>query len=658
LGYLRSPVALVVAAAFLVLEGVSFAALVANLADPARPAPLGAVLEGHVAGGFVHWALQLAVLAALAARLADERRAGTWEAMVTAPVAESAAVVGAWLAGVALYAALWLSTLAYLFVLAHYAPGGALMDPGPVASAYVGEIAVGAAGLALALAASGWTQHTVAATVAGLGVLLAWLSAGELPALVPSLAAEHPTLVAALAAAGPRPVLATLARGEVRLDSALVLVALVAGGLRIATALGGVGRRRGGAVGLGALEGGLVAASIVLAGVLAGRAIAPRDVTRDGRNSLAATTRAVLARVDEPVTIAVLRPQIDQLAPIYDEVDRLLRRMARVQPALRVSRIDPAADPEAVSVVAATSALDEHQLVRGGALLLSRGARRRAVALLDLAAVGRDALAAPAVSSLRAEAAISQALAELVDDQPVTVCAVGGHGGLLTGEGQAGDGGAADPGAGATGPADPWAPVAARLAADGIGVDTIDLGGAVPATCRILAVIGPVRPLSGDQALAVNAFLAQGGGVLVALSGRDVGGADQPRLPANGLEAVLGAWGIEAGDRWIVDDDATVPLPLGFRVVDGYGAHPITAGFAGRRATIWQATRALAVHDVAGVRATVLVATGPHGHAVDGTGPTGRLALAVAAERGAARLVVLASAESIATDAATRGTGG
>ena len=129
LGYLRSPVALVVAAAFLILEGVSFAALVSSLADPARPAPLGAVLEGHVVGGFVHWGLQLAVLAALAARLADERRAGTWEALVTAPVSESAAVVGAWLAGALLYAALWLSTLVYLIVIVRQAPVGATIDP-------------------------------------------------------------------------------------------------------------------------------------------------------------------------------------------------------------------------------------------------------------------------------------------------------------------------------------------------------------------------------------------------------------------------------------------------------------------------------------------------------------------------------------------------
>lgn len=649
LGYLRSPVALVVAAAFLILEGVSFAALVAGLADPARPAPLGAVLEGHVVGGFVHWALQLAVLAALAGRLADDRRAGTWEALVTAPVAESAAVVGAWLAGALLYAALWLSTLAYLAVLIHYAPGGgAGVDLGPVISAYAGELAIGAAGLALALAASAWTVNTVAATVAGLGVLLAWLAAGELPTLVPGLTADHPTLAAALMASGPRPVLAALARGEVRVDSALVVIALIVGGLRTAVALGGVGRRRGGAVGLGAIEGGLITAALVLVAVLAGRAVTPWDASRAGRNSLRASTIAVLDRVDGPVTMAVLRPGMDQLAPIYAEVDRLLARMARRQPALRVVRWDPAADPAGIPAVAAAAALDEHQLVRGGAIVLTRGARQRAIGLLDLAALGRDALAAPEVSSLRAEAAVGQALAELLDDAPVTVCAVRGHGELPLGAGGDGAGQGDDPGGG-------WAPVAARLAADGVAVEELDLTGDVPERCRALAVIGPAVPLPGAAALAIDAYLARGGRVLVALSGRDVGEPGQPRLPASGLEAVLGARGVDIGAGWVVDDDATVPVPLGFRVVDGYGDHPITAGFAGRRATVWQASRALAVR---GADATVLVATGPRGHAVDGTGATARLPLAVAIERGPARLVVLASAESIAADAAGRGTGG
>lgn len=635
LGYLRSPVALVVAAAFLVLEGVSFATLVATLADPARPAPLGAVLEGHVVGGFVHWSLQLAVLAALAARLAEERRAGTWEALVTAPVAESAAVVGVWLAGLALYAVLWLSTLVYLVVLAHHAPGGAAIDLGPVASAWAGELAVGAAGLALALAASAWTTQAVAATVAGLGVLLAWLAAGELPTTWPGLAAEHPTVAAVLSACGPRPLLATLARGEVRPAHALALAAIALGGLRLACALVGVGRRRRVTTGLGAVEAGLLATCLGLAAVLAGRALPAWDVSTGGRNSLTATTRAVLARVDEPVAVTVVRPGIDELAAVYDEVDRLLARMARRQPALRIVRWDPAAAPTALPALAAGAALDEHQLARGGAVVLVRGARQRVVALLDLARLGRDVLDAPAVSALAAEAALGQALAELFDDAPVTVCAASGPALVPL----VGDGG--------------WGPVADRLRADGLVLEPLALVDEVPARCRVLVVLGPTAPLPGEAALAVARFLDGGGRVLVALSGRAADGGGP--LPRSGLEPVLGAWGVDAGDGWVVDDEAAVPLPLAFRVVDGYGEHPITAGFAGRRPSIWQGTRALVAR---GADATVLVATGPRGRRVDGAGAAGRLPLAVAVERGAGRLVVLASAESIAADVAGRGTAG
>ena len=42
--HLRAPVAYVVGVLFLAVQGASFAALVAALSDPARPAPLGAVL--------------------------------------------------------------------------------------------------------------------------------------------------------------------------------------------------------------------------------------------------------------------------------------------------------------------------------------------------------------------------------------------------------------------------------------------------------------------------------------------------------------------------------------------------------------------------------------------------------------------------------------
>src|SRR5258708_10752426 len=92
---LRAPIVYVVGGLFLVVQGVAFAALVGALSDPRRPAPLGALLEGQLAGTLLTWVLELVVLTLLGARaIVDERRAGTWELLLTARVGEGAAVVG------------------------------------------------------------------------------------------------------------------------------------------------------------------------------------------------------------------------------------------------------------------------------------------------------------------------------------------------------------------------------------------------------------------------------------------------------------------------------------------------------------------------------------------------------------------------------------
>lgn len=650
--YLRSPIALVVALAFLVLEGTTFSALVAVLADPSKPAPLGAVLEGHFGGTLLHWTLQLTVLAALAARVAEERRTGTWEALVTAPVPDGAAIAGAWLAALGFYALLWLPTLTYVAVLAHFAPAGVSFDVGPLVTAYAGEVAIGAAALALALAAGAWSAQPLVATVAGFGVLLLWLVIGELPTLWPELASSSPGLAAALEHGGPRPILATLARGEVRWSSLGVLVALTAGGLRVATAIAQVGRRRPGVVPAGVAEGVLIAIALALAATLIGRFVPSADVTAARRNTLEPATRSVLARVGEPIIATVIRPGIAELDPVFDEVGRVLARMAAAQPALHVTTWDPASDPTAVPAAAAAAAIDEQQLIRGGAVILSRGPRQRAVGLLDLASPGRDVIAAPAVHDLRVEAALTEAVAQLADDTPVRVCATTGHGELPL------DGGAA---ADRTG-WDSWASVAERLRTDGMTVDTVDLRDGVPPSCTVLAVIGPIAPLAPAEAVAVGRFLDGGGGLLVALAGRDVGGGSSAALAPTGLETVLAAWGVRTPAAWAVDPTLAVPLPLALRVVDGYADHPITAGFAGRRYTVWQRARPIVADDgVALVRTTAAgwgetdLTAPPHRDDRDLPGP---IAVAVAVERPKGRVVVLGSAESIAARFAERGHGG
>src|SRR5215510_13803138 len=102
---MRAPILYVVGGLFLVVQGIACAALVGALSDLHRPAPLGALLEGQLAGTLLTWVLELVVLTLLGMRaIADDKRGGGWETLLTAGVGEGAAVVGKWLAATAVYA--------------------------------------------------------------------------------------------------------------------------------------------------------------------------------------------------------------------------------------------------------------------------------------------------------------------------------------------------------------------------------------------------------------------------------------------------------------------------------------------------------------------------------------------------------------------------
>ncbi|MGE5187028.1 MAG: ABC transporter permease, partial [Acidobacteriota bacterium] len=210
---LRAPIAYVVGGLFLFVQGLAFAALVNELADHRRPAPLGALLEGQLSGTLLTWVLQLVVLTLFGMRaVADEKRGGGWELLLTAQVSERAAIAGKWLAASCMYALVWLPTLLYLAVVAWFRADSGGWDLPTIACGYLGAIALGAALLAWTIAASAATSSTLAAGALGFAVLIGIFLVGELPAVVPTLAIDHPSLASALAAVSLRGQLAALAR--------------------------------------------------------------------------------------------------------------------------------------------------------------------------------------------------------------------------------------------------------------------------------------------------------------------------------------------------------------------------------------------------------------------------------------------------------------
>lgn len=629
---LRAPILYIVGGLFLAVQGIAFAGLVGALSDPRRPAPLGALLEGQLSGTLLTWVLQLVVLTLLGMRtIADEKRGGGWELLLTAQVGEGAAVVGKWLAAVTIYALLWLPTLAYLAVVAIFRADGGGWDIASIACGYAGAIVVGAALLAWAVAASAATTTTLAAGALGFGLLIAIFLIGELPAVWPDLAVDHPGIAHALAAISVRGQLSTFARGELSLPAVVFVAGLAVTGLSLAIALACAGRRRD--VPRRAVATVLIAAIGALLLVLAARHPATWDLSAARRNSLDPETRAMLSSLPAPATLTIIEPTLGALEPIYDEVARVADRMASAGP-VTVRRVDPASLPGGLPAAARLAGVMPKDLASNGGVIVEVGGKRRAVDRVQLAEVDVGTGGSIDVEHLAIERAITAALAELTQAAPVTACATTGHGELPLDH--------------APKDAD-WSAVADRLRAAGVTIDSVE--GPVPERCDVAIVAGPATPLAPEEALALQKLIARGGGLLVAAASRPVDG----QLASTGLEALLGNEGLGITDAIAIDPTLGVrELPGALLVSEGYTDHPVNEGFQRARPTLWYEPRAVLAWDLA----RPLISASPaswgerdraHRPQKDPDDLAGPVVLAAVGAIATHRVIVVGSAESFAT---------
>jgi ABC-2 type transport system permease protein len=657
--YLAAPIATVVLVLFLVVEGFSFFAVVRVLADPRRPAPYGAVLRSHFGGTFLYWAFLFFVVAATTMRLvAEEKRQGTWEALRTAPVSHVAIVAGKWLGALGFYVLLWLPTLLYVVILAALAPPGAAPDGGPIATAYLGVVVTGAAFLAVGLAASALTRSQLVAAIACFVPLLALLLAGLAPQIAPETFARHPDLAAAVAAIDLRRHMDDFARGIVDTRALAFHGGLLAAAL--ATAGVAVAHERRRDLGAAVFGVALVVAAALLGNVLVARHPARLDATRAHVYTLDERTRRVLLELDRPVQVLVVTAGQPEFAELYDVVRELLARFQAASPRLSVTTLDPALDPGRVAALAAEYALTPEEVAGGGAVVFRAGARRRAVALLDMAAFAPGEVGGKLVS-FRGEEAFAAALLEVSDPQQPEVCFTTGHGELplgaesaAAGEAKPGEGDGAD-----------LARVARALGADGLRPRELPTVAPVPAGCAAVAIFGPRRPFAPAEVRALGDWLGRGGRLLVAVDAE----RERGELVATGLEPLLAQSGVRLRAGVVVDPGAEIGAPLAWATLNGYAAHPITAAFRGRRVTIWYEPRWLEPLPLPGGRAEALVSCSAAGWAEtdladlvrapagpDARDEPGPVAVAVAAERDTgARVVVLGSARSFASAVVDKG---
>ena len=154
--YFNSPTAYIVGALFLVVVGVLFWSTFF-------------LQQRASVRQMFHWAFTLSAVAAPAltmALIAEEKRNGTLELLITYPVRDAEVVIGKYLGALGLYVVLLVLTLPNAFTVASMGP----VDWGSITTGYLGLLLSGGGFLAAGVMASSWTSNQLVALVVGLAV--------------------------------------------------------------------------------------------------------------------------------------------------------------------------------------------------------------------------------------------------------------------------------------------------------------------------------------------------------------------------------------------------------------------------------------------------------------------------------------------------------
>jgi ABC-2 type transport system permease protein len=170
--------AYVVTAIFLVLSGTFFSSYLA-----------GTRYSDTSLRGFLSVAQYLILLfsAVLSMRLvAEERKLGTWELLLTVPVRDVEIIVGKFLGSLAVLAGMLALTLYYPVLLVVFGDP----DIGPIFTSYVGLVLLGSASLAVGVFASSLTSNQLVSAVFAGGLLFALWFLGAVAGFAPGGLAE------------------------------------------------------------------------------------------------------------------------------------------------------------------------------------------------------------------------------------------------------------------------------------------------------------------------------------------------------------------------------------------------------------------------------------------------------------------------------------
>jgi ABC-2 type transport system permease protein len=170
-----TPLAWVVISSFLVVQGLHFFILILHYAAQQQLAADGGPVQAFFGGTMFLYLPLLFVCPLLTMRLfAEERRSGTIEALLTAPVGAAGVVLAKYAASLVAYVAMWAPTGLYMVFVAKTGD----IDGRVLFSSYLAIFLVGAGYLSIGTMSSALTRSQVVAAVISAMTLIALFMLG------------------------------------------------------------------------------------------------------------------------------------------------------------------------------------------------------------------------------------------------------------------------------------------------------------------------------------------------------------------------------------------------------------------------------------------------------------------------------------------------
>lgn len=172
-----TPLAYVLLVVFLLWNGGTFVLLLQQFASNPEISGSRGPLQLLFGGSILYFLPILLFCPAITMRsFAEERRAGTLEALMTAPVRDVEVVLGKYFAALVVYGAMWAPTTLYALVVRRL--GRAAVDWGALGAAYLGTLLLGAAFVALGILASALARSQITAFILGFALTSGLFLAG------------------------------------------------------------------------------------------------------------------------------------------------------------------------------------------------------------------------------------------------------------------------------------------------------------------------------------------------------------------------------------------------------------------------------------------------------------------------------------------------